>query len=80
MAGLIPFTDFIISQNDDHDDDNQFNDIQSFNNFMLKNKGRVIDLQIYNIEDMKVRWIQIKPRKWKGAGIVGCSLGEGYLH
>ena len=79
MAGLKSFTDFIMSQND-YDGVNQFNDILSFHNFMLRNKGKVIDLLVYNIEEMKQRAIQIKPRKWRGVGIVGCSLGEGYVH
>ena len=79
MAGLRSFTDFIMSQND-REGANQFNDIISFNDFMQRNKGKVVDMFVYNIDEMKERAIQIKPRKWKGVGIVGCSLGEGYVH
>ncbi|CAH8864745.1 unnamed protein product [Trichobilharzia szidati] len=75
MAGLKPYTDYIIGAN------SVLNSRDDFFDLIDASDGHVIQLYVYNSESDSCREIHLKPdSNWGGNGLLGCDIGYGYLH
>lgn len=75
MAGLKPFTDYIIGADSIlHESEDLFTLIEA-------HEGRPLKLYVYNTMDDSCREVVITPNNaWGGDGSLGCGIGYGYLH
>lgn len=75
MAGLKPFTDYIIGADSIlHESEDLFTLIEA-------HEGRPLKLYVYNTMDDTCREVVITPNNaWGGDGSLGCGIGYGYLH
>ncbi|CAG9854014.1 unnamed protein product [Phyllotreta striolata] len=75
MAGLKPFTDYIISS------DSILYEREDLYNLIEGHDGISLKLYVYNSDEDRCREVNITPNsRWGGDGLVGCSIGYGYLH
>ncbi|CAH8586498.1 unnamed protein product [Heterobilharzia americana] len=75
MAGLKPYTDYIIGAN------SILNSRDDFFDLIDSSDGHVVQLYVYNSESDSCREIHLKPdSNWGGNGLLGCDIGYGYLH
>jgi hypothetical protein len=76
MAGLVPYTDYIIGT--PHVTLRSESDLDSLIESRL---GRPLHLYVYNADRDVCREIIIVPNhEWGGEGSLGCGVGYGYLH
>lgn len=75
LAGLIPFTDYIIGS------DAVLNGRDDFYDLIENADGQSVKLYVYNVSSDSCREIRLCPNsKWGGTGLLGCDIGYGYLH
>ncbi|VDL18772.1 unnamed protein product [Hymenolepis diminuta] len=75
MAGLQPFTDFIIGT------DAVFNDSEDFFSVVEAHNGQPLRLYVYSSTTDQCREVTLIPNlSWGGDGMLGCEIGFGYLH
>ncbi|VDO04904.1 unnamed protein product [Rodentolepis nana] len=75
MAGLQPFTDYIIGT------DAVFNDSEDFFSVVEAHNGQPLRLYVYNTTSDQCREVTLIPNlSWGGDGMLGCEIGFGYLH
>lgn len=75
MAGLRPFTDYIISA------DSVLHESEDLYALVESHEGRCLKLYVYSSIEDACREVTITPNsKWGGEGSLGCGIGYGYLH
>lgn len=75
LAGLQPFTDYIIGA------DSVLHESEDLYALIENHEGRNLKLYVYNSNDDSCREITITPNHgWGGEGLLGCGIGYGYLH
>nr|CDS29511.1 Golgi reassembly stacking protein 2 [Hymenolepis microstoma] len=75
MAGLQPFSDYIIGT------DAVLNDSEDFFSVVEAHNGQPLRLYVYNSTSDQCREVTLIPNlSWGGDGMLGCEIGFGYLH
>uniref|UniRef100_A0A5K3EQ22 GRASP55_65 domain-containing protein n=1 Tax=Mesocestoides corti TaxID=53468 RepID=A0A5K3EQ22_MESCO len=75
MAGLQPYTDYIIGT------DALLNDSEDFFSVVEAHNGQPLRLYVYNSTTDSCREVTLIPNLcWGGDGVLGCEIGFGYLH
>lgn len=75
LAGLRPFTDYIIGA------DSILHDNEDFFTLIEAHESHSLVLYVYNTKDDSCREVTITPNHtWGGEGSLGCGIGYGYLH
>ncbi|KAM7532443.1 hypothetical protein Aperf_G00000133044 [Anoplocephala perfoliata] len=75
MAGLQPFTDYVIGT------DALMNDSGDFFSVVETHNGQPLRLYVYNSVTDQCRDVTLIPNlSWGGDGMLGCEIGFGYLH
>ncbi|KAL5964490.1 Golgi reassembly-stacking protein 2 [Taenia solium] len=75
MAGLQPFSDYIIGT------DALLSDSEDFFSVVEVHNGQPLRLYVYNSTTDQCREVTLIPNlSWGGDGMLGCEIGFGYLH
>ncbi|KAG2458121.1 GORS1 protein, partial [Polypterus senegalus] len=75
LAGLQPFTDYIVGA------DQVIQDSEDFYSLIESHEGKPLKLLVYNTESDHCREVVVTPNgAWGGEGSLGCGIGYGYLH
>lgn len=75
-AGLTPSVDFLLGTTEI-----VFLDLDDLFDIIKMSTGRRIQMYVYSLASDTVRLTIIAPRhNWGGEGVLGCDVGQGYLH
>ena len=75
-AGIEPFNDYMLGTSLI-----TFQDMDDLNDVVLSFLDRPVEFFVYNSARDTIRRVVVVPsHKWGGEGILGCEIGQGYLH
>jgi|ERR1719206_51836 len=75
-AGLTPETDYILGT-----PINAFTNFSIFRETISEYIDQALPVYVYNSATATVRLVEIRPSsQWHGEGVLGCEVGDGYLH
>jgi len=81
-SGLVSFLDFLVGANgkmllgsgEDLEEGEEYDDVD-FPNLLLENKGKPIELLVWNIKSQEQRFVDLIPNDdWGGAGLLGVTI------
>lgn len=75
-AGLVPYDDYVLGTKT-----LAFGCAEHFSSYVVINRGKVMELFVWNKKEDKVKIVNLTPDPlWGGRGLIGCEFADGVFH